>query len=92
MINVKQAVRAAADYLDMLYEEQPLADVRLEEVEKTSDRQNWLVTWSFSRTESPAGNAFQALAGPQTRRVYKVVEIEGDSGEPVAMRIRELVV
>lgn len=90
-IDVKQAVRTAAEYIQMLYEGQQLDDLRLEEVERSSDTftNNWLITFGFNVSATPA-NALQALAGRQARE-YKVVEVDGESGEPLAMRIRQLV-
>lgn len=90
MVDVKQAVKAAAEYMQMLYEGEELTDLRLEEVEKSSsfDDNNWLITFGFTNANTPA-NAFQALAGSNRERIYKVIEVDGDTGEPIAMRIRQ---
>ncbi len=86
MIDVKQAVKSAAAYLQLLYDGQELTDLRLEEVEKTPDGNNWLITFGFNQQDTPA-NPFQALAD-RRYRVYKVIEVDGDSGEAIAMRMR----
>ncbi len=86
MSSVKEAVKAAADYLQMLYEGEELEDLRLEEVERIPGG-NWRITYGFTM-KNPYSNALQALAAP-SRREYKVIEVDNQSGEAISMRIRE---
>ncbi len=83
-LDVKQAVQSASEFLQKVYDRQ-LPDLRLEEVDRTVD-DNWLITFGYTEIEEPA-NAFQALAD-RRRRVYKQIEVEGRTGEGLAMRIR----
>ena len=49
MIDVKQAVKSAAQFVKILYEPDELIDLTLEEVELSDDEINWLVTIGFTR-------------------------------------------
>jgi hypothetical protein len=49
MIDVKQAVSAASEFLKSLYAPNELVDLTLEEVELSSDETNWLITFGFTR-------------------------------------------
>jgi hypothetical protein len=87
-VDIKQAVRTARDFIGQLYPDQPL-DLRLEEVELSDGREYWLVTYSFTQAESPdPRNPLQAIISPQRTRNYKVVKVDRDSGEALAMKIR----
>ena len=88
MIDIKQAVTVAKDFIAHLYPD-PLPDLALEEVQRSEDDKYWLITLGFSRPK-PTTSSLQALAGTQMARVYKVIKIDLESGEPVSMLIREL--
>jgi hypothetical protein len=88
MVDIKQAVTVANDFISHLYPE-PLPDLALEEVQRSEDDKYWLITLGFSQIK-PTASALQALAGSQKGRVYKVIKIDAESGEPVSMLIREL--
>jgi hypothetical protein len=81
MIDVKQAVDAASQYLATLYANDPPSNVRLEEVELSEDEKYWLVTLSFSDT-------LQVFIPP--RRSYKLFKINAESGQVQSMKIREV--
>ena len=88
MIDVRQAVIKAVEYLGSFYEA-PIADVRLEEVERTEDEKFWLITLGFIFPASNnAANGFGALFA-STKRTYKVIKINTASGDFVSMKIRE---
>ena len=84
-MDVKEAVKAATDYLQDLYPDAPAGSVRLEEVE--SGPEAWLVTLSFLYK---ADNAFEGLATGGLRRHYKVFTVDDDSRKVLAMKIRQL--
>jgi hypothetical protein len=71
-IDVKQAVKAATEYLRSLYDD--ASDIRLEEVIwDEAKRSQWRVTLSFARFPS---------------REYKKFVINAKTGRVTAMRIR----
>jgi hypothetical protein len=88
MIDVKQAVQAASDFIKQLYGANQLKQLTLEEVELTDDDRFWLVTLGFSRPElvSP----LEAFATAKQRREYKILKIHADSGKVQSMKIREV--
>ena len=90
MIDVKQAVGAAISFARQLYPDH-ISDLGLEEVELTEDERYWLVTVGFDRLEQPitVPSAIQALGvGPKRIRVYKVIKVNAETGDAVAMKIR----
>jgi hypothetical protein len=88
-IDLKQAVRTAIEVVNELYEAQgyQLGDLLLEEVERSGDV--WLVTVGFTRPTSSVGSAIAGLAGG-SRREYKRVRIDAETGTFLKMEIREL--
>jgi hypothetical protein len=78
MANMKQAVSAAAAFVGDLF--QDARDIRLEEI--VAHGPVWHVVLSFvSATDNPL-----AMLGTPPR-IFKQVEIQRDSGEPVALRV-----
>ena len=95
MIEIKEAAQAAIDHLVQLYENP--SGVRLEEVYRSDDDLNWLVTLSFvvkqDLEESSLLDVFQAAENPlgqKTRftRTYKTFEVDGETGQVQSMKIR----
>jgi hypothetical protein len=81
MINVKQAVTKAAEYFADLYHDQ-FTNVLLEEVELSNGY--WLITLGYDR--APVLPRF-GLKGP---RAFKVFKVDGETGEVISMKIREV--
>ena len=77
MIEVKEAVRIASDYLRDLYAAQTFYDPELEEVELTDDVKYWLITLSYATSMVPS-----------VGRHYKQFKIKADTGSVLAMKIR----
>jgi hypothetical protein len=77
-VDVKQAVKIATQYLKKLYGAQSISNIRLEEVEFNDEEGSWLITISFIDTDDLI-----------PERVYKVLEIDADTAEVIAMRMRE---
>ncbi|MFW5845972.1 MAG: hypothetical protein ACOCXJ_07080 [Planctomycetota bacterium] len=84
MIDVKEAVRLATDYIKDLYDERELEDLTLEEVELSEDEQWWLVTLGHARRLSGMDGF-----GGQHRRCLRVFSIRADSGQVQSMKIRD---
>ena len=97
MIGVKEAVKAAIEFVRRMYQDTGVAleDLALEEVKKSDDRNDWVVTVGFR-----ALSAHQSARGPglfpiqpvleRVPRDYKEVVIDGQTGEPKAMVIRDI--
>lgn len=88
-MDVQRAVGEATNYLRALYGG-AVEDVLLEEVERTAGGL-WLVTLSFTRPGIVSRDAFaKALGLPgNEHRYYKVLTIDGTTGEVTAMKIRQ---
>jgi hypothetical protein len=85
-LDAKRAVKAAWDYFHTLFRIVPSANVRLEEVELSSNRKHWLVTLSFEelRRKSPDLPVFLRVP----RQTFKVFKVERKSGRVVSMKMR----
>ena len=84
MIDVKQAVKIASDFFTNLYgQELSLSGIQLEEVELTEDGKYWLITLGY-----PSASTNPLLI--QNRKVYKVFQINAETGEVQSMKIREV--
>jgi len=81
MIDVKQAVAIASQYLTELFPDKSPANTQLEEVELSEDEKYWFVTLSFTGTIQgviPLGKS------------YKLFKINADSGQVQSMKIRKV--
>lgn len=83
MIDIKEASQIAADYISALYPNS--RSILLEEVERVDDMQLWILTISFMMDET---NVFGIYANQQ--RKYKIFRIDGEKGEVISMKIREV--
>jgi hypothetical protein len=95
MIDVKEAVKIAVDYLRNLYDSTELKDILLEEVVLSDDEKYWYVTLGFSRkveSMNPWGklglNTTEELSNKEYKREYKVFQIDTASGQVRSMKIR----
>ena len=86
MIDVKQAVKVAGEFVDNLLPNEKLIDARLEEVELSGDEQLWYVTLSFLREPLKVS---EALVGVPPTREYKVLTVESNTGNVLSMKIRD---
>lgn len=90
MIDVKQAVQAAEVYARSLFPESELRHLRLEEVDRSEDDSRWHITLGWVEP-TVAGNGIVFSAGMRKLpRVYKLFEIDAETGEVVAMKIRDV--
>ena len=84
MISVKDAVKDASGFFSEMF---PNAqDVRLEEVELSEEGPWWDITLSFAR---PSQSTFDLMVG-QPNRIYKVVRVDGETGEARSVKIRKI--
>ena len=92
MVDVKQAVAKAMDYLRDMYQTDQFRDVLLEEVDLSEDNKFWNVTIGFTRCqESTSGGPMATLIGQSAefKREYKVFQIDAGSGDLRSMRSRK---
>lgn len=93
MIDVKEAVRKAYDYMKEVYPES-LRELRLEEVDRDDLTDNWLITMGYTEDVpiSRARNAIQqVLRADQLQpvtRSYKILTIDKETGDVKKMKIR----
>jgi hypothetical protein len=80
-MNVKDAVRAAKQYVAELFADEGLSDLGLEEVEFDDAAKVWKVTIGFSRPWDRTVTPLTAIArGGSLPRSYKVVRIDDATG------------
>jgi hypothetical protein len=92
MVDVKQAVAKAMDYLEDMYQIDRFKDVLLEEVDLTDDNKFWNVTIGFTRgQESTSGGPMATLIGQSAefKREYKVFQIDAKTGDLRSMKGRK---
>jgi hypothetical protein len=83
MVDGKQAVGKAMEYVRAVYDASQVTDLMLEEVERSEDGKHWHVTLGFT----PQG---PASGGATFERTTKVVKIVVETGEVLSMKIRKL--
>jgi hypothetical protein len=90
MIDVKQAVQAAESYARALFPESELRHLRLEEVDRSEDGNRWHITLGWVEP-AVSGSGIVFSAGAQKLpRVYKLFEIDAETGEVTSMKIRDV--
>jgi hypothetical protein len=90
MIDVRQAVQSAESYVRSLFPESELRHLRLEEVDLSEDDSRWLITLGWLEP-AVAGNGIVFSAALRTLpRVYKLFEIDAETGEVTSMKIRDV--
>lgn len=87
MVSVKEAVEKAVEFAQTVLDPPRTADLRLEEVESSKGigTDAWLITLSMPKPH----NGMDALLG-RGQRQYKTFSVARDTGEVLAMKIREL--
>lgn len=79
MINVKEAVTAANAFVADLFPDG--RDLRLEQITPAGPR--WEVVFSF---QLPERNVLTLAIG-QSNRVFKAIEVDRQSGEPISLKV-----
>lgn len=93
MIGIKDAVKAATNFVTELFDASELNDLSLEEVELSNDNDLWYITLGYTRpvtvsTSPHSLRPLQDLTRPTAERVYKIITVRADNGQPVAMKMR----
>lgn len=92
VIDVISAVKAAEAYARMVFPEDELKSLRLEEVELSSDERYWEVTlgWLEPAIRSVGGNFLGNTSIQKHPRVYKLFRVDAATGEVKSMKIRDV--
>jgi len=92
VMNVKDAVRKAMEYVTEVFKSENPENIGLEEVILNEDENIWEVTIGFSRPwDYPQSGLFMGGLQPQNpKREYKIVRIDNKSGEVKSIKIREI--
>ncbi len=98
MVDVTSAVRAAGEYfknIELDLSGKAPENLRLEEVEKTEDREYWLITLGYDVSQKV--NRIAAMfassdAEPamEYSRVYELFRVNASTGEVEAIKIRKV--
>jgi hypothetical protein len=86
-IDVKTAVKAATDYFTELYGS-PFSDLALEEVERTTFQNKWVVTLGYLPARRVAGGGLTTIPGGV--RQYKRLTVNAESGDVESMKAAKL--
>ncbi|WP_107671432.1 hypothetical protein [Cyanothece sp. BG0011] len=92
-IDVRQAVSKAKNHLNQIIDLfGNVNDIRLEEIELSSDKKSWLITlgFLFDPPIDQQKNLPNVLKTAMNIREYKIVEIDAETGELKSIKIREL--
>ncbi len=89
-MDVKQAVRAAKEYVAELYEDEHIMNVGLEEVVFEESPAVWKITIGFSRPWDLKGPVVASLVDARHARSYKVLSLNDASGEVESVTDRVL--
>lgn len=98
MIDLKSAVAKAIEFIRDAYSDSELLDLKLEEVERSENERYWHITLGFTRKMKQGlgstNTSLDYLAKQQASyfavRVYKVLEVNAETGNIQSMKIREL--
>ena len=86
MIDAKEAVRVALEYVRTMYEAEEIPHLTLEEVELSPEQEYWLVTVSFL---SPfARSPIEAMTSQHGPAMYKTLKLRAEDGQVHSMKIR----
>jgi hypothetical protein len=89
MISLKEAVKAATEFVADVFADQQIAGLRVEEVEFDEGDGCWQITISFVRSTIPSA-AVAAFLGAETGRAYKTVAVRASDGKVLSVKIRQL--
>ncbi len=88
-LGVQEAIKKARDYVGVLFEEEPITDIGLEEVEHDSN--TWKITIGFNRVwKNPTNNVIAMMTQSSAQRYFKVVTISDADGTLISIKNREL--
>jgi len=86
MINAKDAVRIALEYVQAMYKPEDIPQLTLEEVELSDKADFWFVTVSF--LPPAAKSPIEAMTGSRGAQAYKVLKIDAETSLVHSMKMR----
>lgn len=88
MIDVKEAVKRATEFVQTVFEKEKFDQITLEEVELSDDGRLWFVTLGLGKiiVENPFQTIMSGAAGKLSVK-YKVFQVNRSSGDVVSMKI-----
>ncbi len=89
MIDAKLAVQQAMQAMGELYQADQTPQLTLEEIELSQDERFWRVTLSFARPATRK-SAIEAMTGQEGVPIYKVLEIDIETGHVNSMKNRKM--
>ena len=95
MIDAKSAVESARAYIRSIQDalNNPLENLRLEEIELSEDQQHWLITLGYDNPDKPQNISNMSLISPHLARLareYKIFQIGAEDGTVKSMKIRQV--
>lgn len=95
MLDAKSAVESARSYILSIQDalNNPLNNLRLEEIELSEDKKFWLITLGYDNPDKPKDISNMSLIAPQFARLareYKIFQIGADDGNVSSMKIRQV--
>ena len=88
-MDVQEAVQVAKSHVTLLFENEGIGNIGLEEIEYEARPGIWRVTIGFTRDWERQGSLGASL-GLRGARAYKVLRIRGEDGEVQSVRDRVL--
>jgi hypothetical protein len=88
-IPVKEAIHRAKNFVRETFGEEGIVNLGLEEVRFDEREGNWEITLGFSRPWDDESSIIPSLSR-QYRRAFKVVTLDGTTGEPIAITQRDV--
>ena len=88
-MDVQEAVQTAKSHVTLLFENEGIGNVELEEIEYEPSGDIWRVTIGFTRDWERQGSLGASL-GLRGARAYKVLRIRGEDGTVQSVRDRVL--
>lgn len=88
MIELKEAIKKAYEYIDLMYEGEKLPNKLLEEIEYDEGADAWKVVIGFDSdhvTTKTSGTSLFPSTIREKERKYKQVRIKGETGEFIKM-------
>lgn len=90
IVNIKEAVARAFQFVKDMYEDSKIENVLLEEVTMPENSSSfWDVTLSFMQP-CPPKDITDVFAPKEYMRTYKIIRINTNTGEVISMRDRNL--
>ncbi|GEP02565.1 hypothetical protein [Methylobacterium oxalidis] len=90
-MDVKEAVAKAREYLSLVFSDEPISEIRLEEVEFDRVDEAWLITFGLVRPNvaGKVGQIAALTAGAPYKRSYKIVRVPNSGDGVPSIKIRE---